>query len=106
MSFRAIFAPEQLLESGGRRWGTRRKYWTIRWTSLQRGPARCWQGEVKHLQQGEESRDGEPGQNDVKGIELGGATSSVVCRQPSGINGLPAGQTAPVRGDACNHDHP
>ena len=47
---------------------------------------------------GEESRDGKPGQKDGEGSDPGGAPSSVVRRQPSGINGMPAGQTAPVWG--------
>ena len=47
---------------------------------------------------GEEGRDGKPGLEEGEGSDPGRAASTVVRRQHPGIDGMLAGQTAPVRG--------
>ena len=47
---------------------------------------------------GEESRDGKPGLEEGEGSDPGRAAPTVVHRQHAGIDGMLAGQTAPVRG--------
>ena len=47
---------------------------------------------------GEEGRDGKPGLEEGEGSDPGRAAPTVVHRQHPGIDGMLAGQTAPVRG--------